>query len=342
MKRQVLSLLFADLVGFSKIKNDAEIERLKTIANEFRDKFLSEENHIYFNTWGDGFYLAVEDPVDMLELSLQLRDWYRNQNWRKAGIVSDLAIRIGVHTEKASILYENGKVSDVIGSNVSTAARIEPIVPPNTIYCTRTFRDLVIDESKGFATFENLGVQELSKGFGQMELFRVTRVHEAVASPSTIENSKATSSFSMSVPKIRKTFSDEEKLSFERSSFKTISEYFQKASKELPSIDSDVKCDYEKITGKKFICRIYVKGAARAECQIWHAETQYDRGIHYSNKIDDRENSYNESLRADTDGYGLYLTALGMISFGSTQERNLSPEQAAHHLWSHFVKLLEF
>ena len=50
MNRQVLSLLFADLIEYSKIKDDNIIKDLNEYANKFEKHYLNKDNHIYFNT----------------------------------------------------------------------------------------------------------------------------------------------------------------------------------------------------------------------------------------------------------------------------------------------------
>ena len=51
--RQIVSILFSDIVGYSSIEND----RLYTKVNEFvtkkLDNLIDELNYIYYNTWGD-------------------------------------------------------------------------------------------------------------------------------------------------------------------------------------------------------------------------------------------------------------------------------------------------
>ena len=343
--RQVLSLLFADLVGFSKIKDDRILKSVKEIAEEFGQKILNQENHLYFNTWGDAFFIASSDPVDLLEISLHLRDWYRNRNWDRIQLEGGLAIRIGIHAETCTTCYGDNEVTDVIGQHVSAAARIEPIVPANSIYCTAMFKDLVASRTHGFAVFHDVGTKELSKGFGAMQLFSVSRTHEMVTQDDNADaqlRSAVAKPFSMTVPRIRKTFSDKDIRDFQQNAFTEISAYFDHALRQLQTHDEDLECEYDAINKAKFTCRIYVKDEQKAACKVWTIPNGMNCGIHYSQTISEHDNSMNESLHVESDGYALRLRTLGMLMLGGQGDKRLSPEEAAHYLWAGLMKQLEY
>src|ERR671923_2696332 len=92
---KLVSMLFSDLKGFSKIKNDDLKEKLQVfLKREIQDRLLDSTNHFYFNTWGDAFYICSENPVRLAELALQIRDKVRNNDWIRFGLSEDLEIRI--------------------------------------------------------------------------------------------------------------------------------------------------------------------------------------------------------------------------------------------------------
>ena len=133
-KTRLVSMLFADLAGYSKIGNERLYSKLQSLAERFH-KTLEENDLLYYNTWGDAFFICADDPLTLLEIALNLRDWYRNQNWTRHGFPKALPIRIALHIEKATIHYKDGIVSNVIGQHVTATARIEPVVEHDSVYC---------------------------------------------------------------------------------------------------------------------------------------------------------------------------------------------------------------
>lgn len=344
-KRQVVSLLFADLVGFSEVKDDDAVGKLVNHANNFSEKFLTDSNHCFFKTWGDAIFLATLDPADMLELSLQLRDWYRDNNWRRAGLNPDTAIRIGVHAEKANIVYDGSQVADIVGQHVSATARIEPVVPPNTVYCTKLFKDLVEGDSPDYARFADLGLKHLAKDFGKMQLFQICRPRESSENHSggakTIP-AEDRGAFVMSIPKVRKLFTDVERSAYELDAFERTARYFQKAIDRLPSLDPDLNGEFSSLSSEKFTCRIHVKGMLKVECQVWYSKDRFSRGLRFSFEINDRNSSYNESLHVNTDGYRLFMKPMGAFYLGSSKTEALTNEEVGPYLWDGFAKQLEY
>lgn len=177
-KRQVISLLFADVAGYSRIADDPLYAKLKQVNTDFEQRFLHPRNHFKYNTWGDAFFICSYDPIDAAEIALDLRDYYRNQNWKRLGFPGPLSIRIGLHAARATIILEGENVRDIVGVSVNTAARIEPVVEENQVYCSDIFRQhLSQDPNTEFKT-EHLGEIELAKQFGKMSLHRLMRSSE--------------------------------------------------------------------------------------------------------------------------------------------------------------------
>jgi len=117
-KRKIVSMLFADIKGFSGIKNDPLYSKLGSIIDQIKTNLQSQDTNFFINTWGDAFFICSYDPFDLIEIALELRDKFRNKNWLKLGFNEKLSIRIGIHTESANIRFEDGKATNVIGSSV--------------------------------------------------------------------------------------------------------------------------------------------------------------------------------------------------------------------------------
>jgi len=336
---RVVAILFADLTGYSQISNDTLLAKLDSFAQDFREKFLSRENHFYMNTWGDAFFICSDDPFNLLEIALNLRDFYRNTNWKRHGFSRSLSIRIGLHVEKATIVLDDDKVSNVVGKHINATARIEPIVDQNCIWCSEKFYILTYEDATDFAVFRPIGKKELAKGFGVMSLYEVLRIHEHSGIQEKVNVSR-TEAWGMSVPRIKKKFTDKELEDFQKDGFRRIEEYFRKALDKLKEIDSDLQTNFEKTRVDKFNCKVFVRGELRATCQIWSVLSGINQGIHYATYVDDRENSYNENIMAADNGYEMYFQTTGMLSFDRDKD-HYTAEEIAHLLWSDFTRQLE-
>jgi class 3 adenylate cyclase len=334
-RRQIVSMLFSDVKDYSKIKDDNLYRSLEDFCNEFQRQHLNEDNHFLCKTWGDAFFICSYDPVDIAEIALNLRDKFRNETWRRMGI--SLSVRIGLHAEKVEILSENnGEVKDVVGQNVNTTARIEPIVDPDHIFCSEMFHKL---SNEPHFRFVPLGQKQLAKNFGEMELYELLRANEPVTS--TREPARP-SRVTIPQVKVRKEFTDKDLQDFLRASFQTISDYFQEALQLLEQQDSDIETDFQSIDTEKFRCHVYVRGKRRGQCQIWVSDTFGVSSIHYAQGPHFSDNSYNDSIYVHSDGFNICLQATGFAASMSPKEGRLkTPEEAAEHLWTQFSRTLQ-
>ncbi len=174
-------IIFSDLKGYSKL---SETETRKYFENVNYD--LSQRMHKYlqqaeaFNTWGDAVvavFMAGKDAVDMV---LDYRDFFNTYDFEALGMTR-LMPRIGGHYgEFFSFKDQLLGRTNMYGSNINTAARIEPVTRTGEIFVTREFKDeieklpLVLE----YVSFDELGVVELAKSFGEKELFRLYRQGE--------------------------------------------------------------------------------------------------------------------------------------------------------------------
>ena len=178
--RQVHTMLFGDIVGFSKLREAA--------APSFFVKFLGEVAELIktsdpvpasSNTWGDGLYVVFVDIIDAAQFALNLRDMVLSKDWTTIGLPADTNIRLGMHTgpvyRATDPIIER---TNYFGSHVNRAARIEPITTPGAVFCTEQTAGLLAARSEpGFAC-DYLGVRELAKNFGSGALYRLRRTSE--------------------------------------------------------------------------------------------------------------------------------------------------------------------
>ena len=332
---QVCGILFSDVVRSSASKNDIIISEIQGHLQDFVKKHISSDKCIYYNTWGDGLMIVCNDPNDCLEYALEFRDWYKNRNWMRLGIPEPIKVRTGLHAERLIIKKDGNKITSVSGKHVVLTARIEPIVPAGEIYCTETFYLHVKEDSSGFIGFNDIGSMKLAKSFGEMRLYQIMDKGESFSKTDRADSIL----FGVTIPKIRKEFKDSDKNDFLESGFEYICEYFLKASQRLQESDKDLKVETKMASPTKLTSEVFVKRNKGASCQIWLSKEDYSRGIHFSEKIQVIDNSYNESLHVYSDGYTLSFQSMGMINF--SPKKNLNYQQATELLWKVFMRQLQ-
>ena len=142
--------------------------------------------------------------------------------------------------------------------------------------------------------------------------------------------------------RVARSFSDHEKDEFLENTFEYISRFFDGSLAELEQRNSQIQSKFRKIDNDRFTASIYSEGQKKSQCTIWLGRnSHFGSGIFYSSSETSSENSYNESINVDDDGYTLYLKALGM-SFVNRQKDELSQEGAAEYFWSMLIHSLQY
>lgn len=177
LSRTLVSVLFADVVGFSKLQEPQIVPYVKNflggireVSNRFKDEMT------FVNTWGDAIF-AVFDSVEKVgEFAMDLRSFIRDTNWVELGLPESLNMRIALHAAPASALFDPilGK-TNYFGQHISQAARIEPITPPGEIYASESFAALSASEGGGTFVCEYVGRVPLAKAFGTYPLFHLKK-----------------------------------------------------------------------------------------------------------------------------------------------------------------------
>lgn len=166
-------MLFSDLKGYSKIKNDSLKEKVYEVNQKIQQTILNKDNHFYCNTWGDAFFICGYDCYELAEVALKIRDEIRNTSWERQGFEEDLKIRIGLHTQIVRVIETNNVVVEVIGAGIDKAARIEPIVHENEVFCSSSSFTHILLEKFRKINGESLGSRKLAKDFGETELYKL-------------------------------------------------------------------------------------------------------------------------------------------------------------------------
>ena len=179
-ERRLVSVLFADLVGFTTISEARDAEDVRELLEGYfetcRDvvgryggtveKFIGDA---VMAVWGTP--VAQEDDAERaVRAALDLTEAVRRLGSERA--VPDLALRAAVHTGEAVVTIGAAGMGMVAGDLVNTASRLQSVAPPGSVLVgegTRRAADNAI-------VFEEAGEQVLKGKASPVPAFRALRV----------------------------------------------------------------------------------------------------------------------------------------------------------------------
>jgi|GEM_PF-6531041 len=345
MSKQIISMLFTDIKGYSSITNSDLKDSLATmLENEFEKTTLNENNHIFYKTWGDAYFIAGNDPVELAYIALKLRDYFMQKNWIVAGFPQQLKIRMGLHVDRVIVKYDsNGIVKDVLGGGVDKTARIEPITAPNTVYCSHQFYEYIKQDSPYQIKGMSKGLQPLAKKYGELELFELMWSHETSENKNSIKStSSKISDLPIPMPSNAIEFSEKQKRDYVDASYQILKNYFDKAVSQLTSSNQHYEATIKEVSNVRFIVEIYESGKLKVGCALGIG-SQAGYGIYYKqggHTVDFyNPNSWNDLLTPEIYESKLFLK----MSFGDSgidRNKRYVPTDAAESLWKRLIKWL--
>jgi class 3 adenylate cyclase len=174
-RHESVSVLFADLVGFttiaSKVEPEKVVEKLNVLFTEF-DSICEKHGVEKIKTIGDA-YMAVSGLLRkqdnharvMLEVAREMNECMKKLA-RQSG--EDLAVRIGIHSGPivAGVIGKAKFSYDLWGDTVNTASRMESHGVSGRIHVSNTVYNLTSE----FFTFDACGEVQI-KGKGKMQTY---------------------------------------------------------------------------------------------------------------------------------------------------------------------------
>lgn len=149
-ERRCISVLFADLVGFTEFSDRFEPETVTDVLNEFlssMSRIISAHNGLLNEVLGDGLVVlfgALEHldkesqavQATQLAVAMQASIAQLAEKWRATGLDQSLELRIGIHQSYVTLGNfgsEEMIVFRAIGSGVNLAARIQSLCEPGDV-----------------------------------------------------------------------------------------------------------------------------------------------------------------------------------------------------------------
>ncbi|MGA9850869.1 MAG: adenylate/guanylate cyclase domain-containing protein [Roseiarcus sp.] len=178
-ERRQLTVLFCDMVGFTKLAHRLDPETLQVVVRAYEDACTTCVNRYdgyVFTTLGDGIVAffgyplahegeaerAVRAGLDIIDVlaALQIRDAGR------------LQVRIGIAT--GMVVVATGE-RNAVGETMNLASRLQTIAKPGTVIVSERVRRL----AEGLFEYEDLGERELKGVNAPTRVYRVVGVTEA-------------------------------------------------------------------------------------------------------------------------------------------------------------------
>jgi class 3 adenylate cyclase len=179
MPRVIRAMLFADVAGFSKMKEEFA-PRFFTLFPKSIARVLktSGSGAQLVNTWGDGFFAVFETVAECAGFALDLIEQVgKDVDWREMGFPEINPLRVGLHAGPVFELPEDPVLGrrNFFGQHVNRAARIEPVTMPGCAFASEQFAALLIREAAERFQTDLIGVERLPKKSGMLALYRVSR-----------------------------------------------------------------------------------------------------------------------------------------------------------------------
>lgn len=153
-RRTLMAMLFADVKGYGTLTEGQILIFINTIFPRLAKCCQGlETSPAFSNTWGDGLFLAFTDIKNAAEIAIRLQECFRETNLKNLNLPENLSLRIGGHYGP---VYENHDSftgqNNIFGSEVTFAARIEPVTPPGSILVSSQFASILA--SSGSTRFQ--------------------------------------------------------------------------------------------------------------------------------------------------------------------------------------------
>jgi len=175
--RAVRVLVFTDFKNFSKLP-EPDMPRFWTeVMGRCAAVLQSRLQHVACqNTWGDALYLALDDVRAAAEALVDLRDILGSSDFGSLGLPPGGGMRIAAHFGPVYELVDpvTGR-TNYYGTEVSRAARVEPVTPPGQVYVTEPMAAAIELSCADSFACRYVGRMTLPKDFGTERIYRLER-----------------------------------------------------------------------------------------------------------------------------------------------------------------------
>lgn len=176
-ERTLAAILFTDFAGFSTLKETALPAFWDGVMRQVAEVLDAHDGDVVCrNSWGDALYAVTTSAPAAAGIALELQDALAEFDYATLGLDGAGGMRIGVHYGPAwrTTDHITGRTT-FYGTEVSKAARIEPVTPPGAVFVTEPFAAILALESGHAFTCRYVGRIALAKKYGDYPMYRLTR-----------------------------------------------------------------------------------------------------------------------------------------------------------------------
>lgn len=179
--RALAAILFTDFPGFSGLAEtvlptfwNGVMRHVADVLDERGDEVLCR------NSWGDALYAVAASAAAAAEIALTLQQRLNGFDYGALGLSHAGGMRIGAHYGPAYRTLDRitGRIN-FYGTEVSRAARIEPVTPPGAVFVTEPFAAILALEAPDAFVCRYVGRIALAKRYGTYPMYRLIRADPA-------------------------------------------------------------------------------------------------------------------------------------------------------------------
>ena len=176
-ERGLAAILFTDFAGFSTLSETALPAFWDGVMRRVAEVLDAHEGEVACrNSWGDALYAVMVNAPQAARIALDLQEALLAYDYATLGLDGAGGMRIGVHYGPAYRTIDH--ITDRItyyGTEVSKAARIEPVTPPGAVFVTEPFAAILALEAGDEFVCRYVGRIPLAKKYGDYPMYRLTR-----------------------------------------------------------------------------------------------------------------------------------------------------------------------
>jgi len=175
--RRLVGTLFADFAGYSRLSDEEQpvfqevlIGGIAAALAEHRARILLQ------HTWGDAVHVVTDDAETTARIADRIHNIVEQARCGLGGMLEKLELRLSAHY--APVFEGIDPVEGTttyFGSQLSFAARVEPVTPPGMIFVTEAFAARLMLEAPDRFAAEYAGEIELAKRYGKYRLYSLRR-----------------------------------------------------------------------------------------------------------------------------------------------------------------------
>ena len=177
-ERSLAAILFTDFAGFSTLEETALPAFWDGVMRRVAEVLEAHDGDVACrNSWGDALYAVTVSAPVAAGIALELQDALAAFDYATLGLDGAGGMRIGVHYGPAwrTTDHITGRTT-FYGTEVSKAARIEPVTPPGAVFVTEPFAAILALEAGDDFACRYVGRIALAKKYGDYPMYRLTRV----------------------------------------------------------------------------------------------------------------------------------------------------------------------